>query len=843
MDHDDDDFPLAVRAAKRRRIEKLADGFLNGFPLEIHSARMDPQAFTKHIAWSFSRPKTAWRAMTEAGSFPAPVGGWEEVDDDWQFFQRQSVEHDLSEVPSFQDEVIVEIQQSSCHRRRSRRLVKLALDPSKDALRKAAELRNRKLAAIRATVVEESLPQSCPMLQVEDSQVDLELNSTGSTTYDSYEESGPSPTPAWTSAKWRETGLFKPRSPRKPVNQDCSRDELGISSFSIPSQRARTHATSKRVAERDAGTQQSQPACHSTIEENSKNTSNESNVSDSASAAETVAFETAPEEAAEHLISNAAQVEGQVEDESQTFGSRQANGSRPSKKARAVKSAGGTPLSGILEPPRRSNRRKSAPSESQMNAIDREILPDHPKYRTTRARAQYTESVPSKDASPFMFRKRKSKLDHSVGPVETVTPLVNEHLNRILPTEKSSGKSSRSLRSSLKAEMLASGAKLSKAPGEHSSQPEPDLLPVRNDPATTDEEHDGMEESQHGGNMPSLPELPKPESQQNWPSTQALLAKAQRDLFTSPEKEDSNAYLGDATTPRVQSQGEKNRRPLQSLSQEPAPLPSTQQLMEAWPGWSSVKKKPKNLDENRILAASPTVTRDDRAIGKTRRKSSLRYSLTLSQDSRIPASLEQPPSMLSLSTALVPATSSRNTAHSFPKPSGKIASSLSFGSISFAVIKPSSQNQAQVRDTHDAFVAPIEPSSQHPSPTKEPSNPYDELDVTTADISFTIPSQLGVGPPVPSTLVPASTLGDMSFGPPAIASQSTVNDATLGNLSFGATATEDDLPSHLKQNAQQQDFNMPRTNNLLESYDSQDLELTVNEVVRGVLEETASFSF
>jgi hypothetical protein len=122
---------------------------------------------------------------------------------------------------------------------------------------------------------------------------------------------------------------------------------------------------------------------------------------------------------------------------------------------------------------------------------------------------------------------------------------------------------------------------------------------------------------------------------QLWPGTQVLLAKAQTDLFTSPDKPnpiESAAYPSAITTPHAAA-NQQTRGPLKTLSQERAnvPLPSTQALIDNWQGWSSVKKPRRESDDlkRKSLILSPTVLR---RLGSSEeaRRSSLRFEMDLS---------------------------------------------------------------------------------------------------------------------------------------------------------------------------------------------------------------------
>ena len=82
----DERLPEPQRAAKRRRIEKLADDFLNGGPLFISSARPSPQSQQLTLAWhrkGLGEPKFVLHDVPEKTS-----AVWEDVEDDLEILQR-----------------------------------------------------------------------------------------------------------------------------------------------------------------------------------------------------------------------------------------------------------------------------------------------------------------------------------------------------------------------------------------------------------------------------------------------------------------------------------------------------------------------------------------------------------------------------------------------------------------------------------------------------------------------------------------------------------------------------------------------------------------------------------
>lgn len=144
------------------------------------------------------------------------------------------------------------------------------------------------------------------------------------------------------------------------------------------------------------------------------------------------------------------------------------------------------------------------------------------------------------------------------------------------------------------------------------------------------------------------------ERRQTWLGTQAMVARAERELFISPDKP-RNAFTpineqtpGSGQGPSTEhTRSSQERAPLKQLSQEPAP--STQAMLETWGGFSTVKKPRsastfKHVDDPTPVATkkakrqpSRVVSENDRsslgpqsmsARGTEARGSSLRFSIS-----------------------------------------------------------------------------------------------------------------------------------------------------------------------------------------------------------------------
>ncbi|KXT11321.1 hypothetical protein AC579_3094 [Pseudocercospora musae] len=979
----DDAWPRSERAAKKRRIAALADNFLDGFDLELTSAIRDPHSFRHAFRYSFATPKDAERALAEVEN-ETTADAHDDSPDLWEVLKAHN-EHGepIAHQSTILDDnavspLFAELHaQSSCRRRRSRRLVKIALHPSEHALRRAAEL------------VEET---QCGPTAAASTEQDMT----------SFSDCGPSPTPAWTSSKWLRTGAFQP--PKKRVDEDCSKDELGLSSFSMASQQARTRAGTRRNIGRDAGSQPSfvthasgQPSTEtrSSFTSMHRGTGPDAGHPHLSAIAEGDTgptesgghFETAPEEAEDNAVPVLVARENQLQGESQTQlfiregilakprtswasvnvpnvvqearctpeqplapiepeavrsairESTQSSGQGKAGKrtnSRSTKSAGNTPTAVEIQPRRRSNRRRTAPSESQKAAEEIDELPAEQRRGARVQRFEYSESAGGKNSSPFVFRKRATRSakgavteqaailppsehthlpsvtprramqfpseDSQAAKQDPHTPLVNEHLNTMLPKEPSNGRRS-TLRSSLRNEMRALGAEISRAADDPSSQSKPgsqrrELPPVEfeNEENVPSQQYDAQAHEGQGDESTSHAQrIHFAEAPLVLPGTQAMLDQAHHDLFTSPDKTNSELYLGDKSTPgALPNVGKSARRPLGALSQERMPMPSTQALINEWHGWSSVKK-PREPGKRSSLEAfqSPTVTkgkaRDSAKIASdpvesvgqdVRRRSSLRFSMSFAESPAKELATKQS-SQPARSTALVPETCDKHRRLSFtaPKPSGKIASSATFScagelssiSLPSASAAPaqsftaSTKSQSSVRHGIDSLsfgpheltasnsISPNDGSSdialtddgvmpkQHIESSKfvmhdRQASRHDQgTDEDDHDLSFTAPLAQ-----IPRLAVPIQD--DTVLDPYA----TTVDDFDAPTPSH--VRDNAPTPSYIRNNAPtpsqigQQNSSLAPNARTLE-YDSQDLAGAVNELTRDILGNVSELTF
>ncbi|EME40848.1 hypothetical protein DOTSEDRAFT_37594 [Dothistroma septosporum NZE10] len=896
FDHDDDDFPLSERAAKRRRVEQLADDFLNGVTLDIHSARLDPDALKAAVAYSsFPRPKDFKYAIAECEIQNDSTELFEHVEDDQEIFRRlrrvKQIDEDDSGV--FDDATasgevveVTEVQaQASCGPNRGLRSANVSAGPSNEALRVAAALRNRKLQPTMATTLVQSQlgSQFCPPPVIPETQsgsFDTSMDQTAS-------DCGPSPTPAWTSSKWFKTGAFKPQ---RHVDEDCSRDELGASSMFSLSQMSCTRncllargrpglstATSASFSTASSGTARSEvdASVVARVEASTGGlgedvTSAESN-DRSARASESIeyqgaskdhgesggvarddsqlrllrqqGFRVAPREswAALNDISEHAEEPTRIlPDEAESGGGEAESAVETNQSGRAADDgqakrrqtkSTGSAVEG--QPQRLSLRRKSAPSQSQEAA---EAQQAH------RGRVNYIE-VEVKGFSPLVLRKRGSKLSKQSfksGPLQSAessakktprrkvsfpssspgktrsappphTPLVDGHLNTILPQAAGSGRRSSSVRRALREELEASGAELSRCDVEESSQPQPSR-----ESATGE-----VQEVEN----PVVEEQPVV-SETQWPGTQAMLAQAQCDLFTSPGKSGTNLYLGDDSTPQLLAgKGKPDRsarRALKQLSQETVALPSTQALLQGWQPWSSIKKPGVTRD------AADTLTSPSLAKKPTPRSASATPPAILKE----PAARSAPNSIRSLG------------------PANRRRSSLRFSmSSSDSPAKLDRENGAglYVESQLEAAVQPALPIS------KDDNGEHAD---TAIDFDICSPKKtiMGIFSSMRLTGIQQTPVAGNQAGGVVKLLSGRSNSGLKSSLSFGISSL--DIPLHGETHTQEETILSrdledspalmacyPQAQQVLADEDSQQLARTITEMTTDVLDTAITFSF
>ncbi|KAK5115654.1 hypothetical protein LTR85_009825 [Meristemomyces frigidus] len=184
----DDELRPSQRAAKRRRIEKLAGDFLNGAPLVISSAKPHVASLKRALEWNErSRLSTKWTLpVLETANNDAEL--WTEVDDPWEAIpkprsdQRPREKTKPAHVPHkpqralANTETVTEVLEarSGCKPAKHLRVPKVSTEPSTEAVKQAAALRARKLQ--RAVTEAPRVPEDIE-LQATPDAADAQLQS------------------------------------------------------------------------------------------------------------------------------------------------------------------------------------------------------------------------------------------------------------------------------------------------------------------------------------------------------------------------------------------------------------------------------------------------------------------------------------------------------------------------------------------------------------------------------------------------------------------------------------------------------------------------------------------
>ena len=621
------------RATKRRRIEKLADDFLNGEPLFISSARPCPSSLKSAIIWnkkSSNEPKaTLPQVSISAKSTPL----WQGVESDEEVLRRytsrskplspEAEEDSFQCLPTAED---VEVQEAPARAisRPSRgcRSASTTAGPSEEALKLAAALRARKAQKAQTD------PVAAPN---QDSDGRRRLRS-------SEKQTEPQETSRWLSR--RESH----RVPADFNSNEDSLDELRLSNVETPSNPSQVPRLSnltqpvarlditrqsilKQNFEADADTIAVTPVIdESSVARGSAQSNHHTSLDGKAPAEcfEQNSYHTAPEETEiqrEEVGPSRSNAFSQVDSQTRLLRSQGFPGTsrtswqavnKPQPHAEGFASMcvdAITPAYSTTD--RRTGRATAANSKGTSNppAITDQVHPD----RGIRKQVRYTNQQPSANGfSPFKWRRKVTFPSSDEIVVTPEEPRPSKTTSQSAPTTPAASKPYPSSTTQTSARRLDA----------------PYSAPACN-----------VQEEQ----------LPIPET---WIGTQAMLFQAQRDLLTSPEKPlptEQPDVVTTASNDLDKSTGgetsqKSDREPLKQLSQEP--MPSTQALIGDFAGFSTVKKAGKagprqSLDSPTVLLkggrALPDVSRADdwmepdelpqKRSTNTGRSSHLRFSL------------------------------------------------------------------------------------------------------------------------------------------------------------------------------------------------------------------------
>ncbi|KAK3707499.1 hypothetical protein LTR37_012141 [Vermiconidia calcicola] len=837
----DDSLPGHERAAKRRRIEKLADDFLNGEPLFISSARPCSDSLKATIAWnkkSSDEPKFVLPAVDRSNE---PSAVWEDVEDDAVILRRAATskrsDAGYYAASPLGKHVVTEVQaQASYGRTRKLKAAKLTVGPSDEALRVAAALRARRLHRLNSEIPGSSRRSSRLLALVVDGGEPRSEPRTHTVNHEPRDRR----TSSWLSRRKSHT--------ISTYVDDDSADELRLSRIETPSpstQRWRPSSSSRTVHE-------ASPRLHSTYSGAIQETLSESDTagsllggtaSGSESSEKKGSYHTAPEEtelqtqdhtpqeeSEAHKCSQAHPLQNQgiptiqaswacVNDQTLT-GREEASLQDPTSAPATTK-----PVSAIRRSLHESAKlhsgkatrttratsnsakadqaaywgrrtRSSAKQGSSQTAVDTNLPVDQQRYMGAFRRVYTSEEAAANGSTPFMFRKRGSGVhsadntrpegdnaqvkrkgrrrvtfpssvdtpgmastgEHSVQdhPVDSNPPildvsfahdssfapklnmaLVDEHLSSILPSTLDASRTPLAIKKALRRELRNSGADITRC----ASEPPPSSQQAGEEPAQ--------------GNRSEASAAERAAPSQFWPGTQVLLNQAQHDLFTSPEKQIVSAAQYHAATPIGDARLHEEptpvtiREPLRQLSQASQdPMPSTQQLMEQFQGFSTVKK-PRGTYKESPLPTPTNAGRDQRLSSKALAPSTM-ASTTLtplepvhaserrSSSLRFPISSTEPPTASSQRQQRTPAQELSTASIATPIPISIRRSSLKSAMKSSAVetsqLAAASTNDKSDPQSQSSSSAQYLPSFQ--AAQREPSQLSDpDLDRTVDELT------------------------------------------------------------------------------------------------------------
>ena len=758
----DDELSGSERIAKRRRIEKLAEGYVKGEPLFISSARPCPQNLKRAIAWHKKSSTEPRYVVPEVNTSGESAQIWKDVEDDDQILRRlvrsskskqrlRKTEVDQADVDDVHAESVEDVQvQASCKPQRRLRTTRVEVGPSEDALRQAAALRNRK-ARTKATemtkVAEEAATEATPASDPGDCISVTQSDRMLRTRHDKSEwlsrrksrfsfggndgngSSGAASSPCIAPSTPQSTGKTQASlrwSTSRPSAPDSSEHFLepveaaslvrsgGPEEHWSPDEESHTLPRRPRRSP-DVATpgQHLEPGSGVDADVQAKGECSRSSQ------------QKAPEnrhDLDQPLIPTSVDGTG-PEGPLPSTGTRSAPATTAENPVDATERAyvqapstqnGTTPLMYR----KRANRPK--PSEPEQA---------EPPRRTTRHSNRRRITFPSSEDPQVDEARSKKKdnvashpplLDMSFRPDYSFAPnlnmaLVDEHVNRMLPTEEGASDRKTSTKKALRRELRNSGAEITRCGSEPppSSQAEEAAPVAQPDVPASD-----------GPQQTAEPERPKEsnsERRQTWLGTQAMVARAERDLFTSPEKHRgaftpineasalSHGPQASEDTPRSQE-----REPLKQLSQEPAP--STQAMLEAFGGFSTVKKPrnasswDKRADEGTPVAVEKGKRSDARVVSEPLR-SSFGFSKTLEK------ARENRGSSLRFSISSFESPEASRPEHSNEPPSATAPSATrpETYTTSFATPAPSSSARRSAQPTKSA----LKPS--HPPPATDPT--------------------------------------------------------------------------------------------------------------------------
>lgn len=648
----DDGLPRSSRVAKRRRVETLANDFLDGKPLFISSATSNGHELTESVENVLHERRLGWDELLDDHD----ENIWADGDDGWAFLRKRSKQRTASKpsgdcvdktcrnTPTHSNGVpIIRHPSEPSTRNIFQSRPKVSMAPSEDALARAAELRARKGLLTTGNAV---LPNQLAQLS-------------GNVT-----QSAPSTAKAPTSFK--QCSSSRPFNPHTPAETTMA-DELRLSRTESPSRRPRAFSVpaesftsdttvedpssgmdgdgALRFAQQDGHIPPAPSAppmnTGSTAMEICTAEQNRESSADQRRAAWTPINTRHTNRDVVNTGSSTRQTQssGVAAADRSTLESVTKSITRSSK----MQSAKSTNKVSTCNPSTSPSCQKNTPSQRSRNGNSQSSSQQRLTRSFTASKTKVTIQEKSQNGStPFVYRK-KTKVTKNEQPIPAETPsahqchendpqahetvnithrpsapiklppvpavsptldlniqddssfapnlnmvVVDEHVNKTSPDRVESSHQSPA-RKALENGVRLSGVDLARVPGGHSSPPPHELLEEPSQP--TIPQNNSLAEDNHTSR-------PERRSTGQWPGTQVLLNQAQYDLFMSPDK----LMPATAATGSEYRQGhnmnvgevqapEDTRYPLQELSQEQ--MPGTQALMDNWSPWSTAKKPKK----------------------------------------------------------------------------------------------------------------------------------------------------------------------------------------------------------------------------------------------------------
>jgi hypothetical protein len=777
----DDGLPDSPRVAKRRRVEGLANGFLQGKPLFISSALANGPDLTTTVDKVLHEKNLTWDELLDDHDDEL----WADGEDGWTTLKKRSkarsrvkssrsqpnslrkgMKHHVNErVPA------IAISQPPARGSTANPRPQISTAPSNEALLRAAELRVRKASLVAKSAVP---PGTLLPLQGQVTQS--------------------APPTARAATSFKQCNSARPFNPDTPAETTMA-DELRLSRTDSPSRRPR--AFTVPVESFDSGT---------TIEDLPTQDDAEDTTAAGSTAMELCTAEqnlastnrTTNEDISTAYARGYAPT-GNTPSAWTPINDKQDRRLASERSSHAYDMAStalaqssflpfGTSLLDPVKTPHTASATKATPQRTNTSTRSRKSVntPGSPKETSQQSnqsrlthsfKASKTEYVAAEKSqsgsTPFVYRKKtKTTKSKSASPSRSgsdmpqstkstrngdVTPksshisahraaatptldlsftnyqctapathmtLVEEHINKKLPKDPDSARRTSSVKKALRAEMRLSGADLSRAPDEPSSS-QPSEHVKGSGETQISPRHDSSRDSRN-----------KRRSTGEWQGTQVLLSRAQHDLFMSPNKFDlpltaaSPTITRDDTIDPIMPQQPYNMASTRQPPCQPSQdfLPGTQALIDKWSPWSTARKTKTN--KRASFAPSPLAAKTPaNPATKNSPKSTVRQNPDLIDRIQDTAIKQRRSSLrFSTSTAESPISSHRVAAAPLHAPT---AAAITPRSVNEKVaLTPSTSNRA----ASQSIYGPTQPDT---------TSPGINLDFTNVSFAAT-----GVQPPV-----------------------------------------------------------------------------------------------